>query len=161
MSYEYTSEFQLHLKYLVDMVIKESSGTPYWIRNEHFDNADWLDTIGPTAAGSEWVTCMNCGQKVDMKETEVKNTGYVEYLDTVTKTPCCKHLIDPKLCPAVCVGCRRLACFFTPHKNDTGFEYVPGRSYHLDRCSNCDGRMEMSSTILEQVVHNKLNNINE
>jgi len=159
MSLQNSEQFRHHLRYLVDLVIRENIATPYWLRAEQFENKDIFSVEGP--AKSEWITCMNCDKPVSMKDTEIKNTGFVKYLDTVTKTPCCSRLVDKDLCPIVCVGCRRLACFFTPHKNDKGFEYYKGRPYHIDRCNNCDGRMNMSSSILEQVVYNKLTGINE
>ena len=145
-------EFERNMRYLVKVVEDKRGDIPYWLRMEKYEGLKGLD--------SEWFTCMNCGEQIDRNDTEIKKTKYSKYLDTVTKTPCCSRLINKDLCPMICVGCNRIALFMSPHRNNDGFEYHKGSCYHIDRCSNCDG-MSDSSTILEQIVYNKLNGINE
>lgn len=144
-------KFIHNVKHLVKLVRQIRGKVDFAIRAEDWDPND------PIRAG--WITCMHCDSKVSITdECEWKKSRYITYFDTIRETSCCgDDFSDPQLCPVLCVGCERIAIFFTPHKNDTGFEYIAGKEYHLDRCNNCDGTMNMQSLILEQVVHDRLN----
>ena len=148
-------KFEANVAYLVKMVRRIRGNAEYIIRAEDWDH----ETSIVTADYSEWITCMSCGKQIDRKhDCKWVQTKYMSYFDTVTNTPCCgADFSDPIFCPIVCVGCERIALFLRAHKNDTGFQYIKGRPYHIDRCNNCDGRRVMESLILEQLVHDRLN----
>jgi len=132
------------------MILRVRGKTKYLIRTEEYDELD--------PYGSDWITCGNCSKKVSIsKDCKWINTGYIKYLDNVRFTPCCGASVDKELCAMVCVCCQRPACYLTPHTNSSNFTYEPGGTYHLDSCSECDGREGMESLIVEQAVHNKLN----
>jgi hypothetical protein len=143
-------EFKQDLKFLVDATIQLYGWTKYVIRTEVFDPRD------PYGAGH--ISCGRCDKQIDIRhDCVMRDTGYVKYLDTITKTPCCGRDVDPRLCPLVCVPCQRIALFMTPHTNDRRFEFIAGRVYHLDRCTECCVTPEFKSLILEQVVFDRLN----
>ena len=133
------------------MTIEVRGHNTYFFSTEEYEKPD--DVLN-----SEWVTCGHCCQRVSVKEeTRWASTGSINYLDNVRYTKCCGPDIEKELCPLVCVCCKRPAVFLTPHTNPTGFTFHPGRAYHIDSCSDCDGRGGLKSLIIEQVVHNNLN----
>lgn len=143
--------FLEHVKKLITMTIKIRGYNYYFFKTEEHEDPD-------SVLDSEWITCGHCCKRVSVKdETKVKSTGLINYIDNVRYTKCCGPSIEKELCPMVCVCCKRPALYLTPHTNPTGFTFIPGKSYHIDACSECDGRGGMKSLILEQVVHNNLN----
>lgn len=136
-------------KYILDL----EGETPYNIRTEVYDPKD------PYGAGH--ISCGKCDKAVSIHdETKWKTTGAgLRYLDTVRHTRCCGKTVESALCPIVCIPCRRIALLITPHSNDKGFHFVPGREYHTDRCPECNGQQSFESKLLEQVIFNKLNGI--
>jgi len=145
-------KFKKHVSYLVDMIQRTKGMTPYFTRTEEFENPEDI-------AASEWVTCGKCSKRVSVSdECKWLDTGSVKFLENVKYTKCCGRTLEPEMCTFVCVCCERPAVYITPHSNETGFEYKPGQIYHIDACSECDGTGGMKSMIIEQTVHNKLNN---
>jgi len=144
--------FKKHLRGLVEALVIAKGWTGYEIRTEVRGRI-----IDPRE--SHYISCGACDKLVDEDkdcrwlQTVVK----LNYLDTVRYTPCCGKNTDWKLCPMVCVTCQRIATFLTPHSNDRGFEFIPGRSYHIDSCSECNGSQYLETLILEQVTHDTLN----
>lgn len=144
-------EFKRHLRFLVDCVVTNKGWTGYTIRTEVRGIVD--------PRSRRYISCGGCDKLVDEQaDCKWKRTSVgVNYLDTVRHTPCCGKTADFRLCPMICVPCQRIAIFLTPHKNKRGFEFIPGREYHLDSCSECNGSKKFESLILEQVAYDKLN----
>jgi hypothetical protein len=147
--------FQTHLAYLIKKVCDVSGLTGYNIRTE---------IMGKFEEGRydlDEVSCGSCGAHISVtKDCKEDHTGFTPFLDTIRHSPCCRSAIDPKLCPFVCVRCRRIALFLSPHvSTESKFEYVAGRYHHLDSCSECHREDGYVSKILEVAVHKHLNNI--
>ena len=143
-------KFKQHVAYLVSSVDNVKGTTSWAMRTQDYDPDDLL--------GSDWITCSGCRKKVSVsKDCREMSTGYIKYLDTISFTPCCGSNVDERLCPMICIPCKRVALLITPHVNKGGFEYIAGRPYHLDSCSECDGSHGLKSMIIEQIVYNKLN----
>lgn len=148
-------QFQRHLSYLIKKVQDVHGLTQYAIRTEI------MGTYEDGKYDLDEVSCGSCARHVSVtKDCKEQHTGFISFLDTIRFTPCCAKDIDPKMCPFVCVKCKRIALFLTPHvSSTTKFEYRAGRYHHLDSCSECHREDGYVSKILEVVVHKHLNKI--
>ena len=145
-------QFKTHVRYLIDQVLKTQGYNFYEMRTEVYDIKD--------PYGTAEISCGRCDEVVSLsKECKWLKSEYITYLDTIKFTDCCGKSIDDSLCPLVCIRCKRVALYIAPHNNKRGFQYNPGVIYHLDRCSECDGSVGMTSLILEQVVYDQINGL--
>lgn len=99
-----------------------------------------------------------CGKIVEVSLFSQANTGVF----TAPSGVCAGCKEGEKLikeCSSVyCARCKRLICWIKPHKDKDGFEYVPGKAYHLSFCGVCSdvaaGTM-LECPIIEKVLYSR------
>jgi hypothetical protein len=97
----------------------------------------------------EQKTLCACGYWKFKAEMPLRNSGVIVYTSDVCRGCERKH---GKLCRLVCSVCRKVVAVMTPHKDNHGFEYVSGKTYHLDGCPDCLPEQESpsASVIIEK-----------
>lgn len=116
--------------------------------------AERIRQQAPRTSGEEphLITEMHCACKKYKPASAfpLYDTGHIKAFDTV-----CADCPDvrkwAKMARVVCKNCRVPVLFVSPHKDDKGFEFVAGRSYHLTGCFMCDPDMK-SAIPVEKIV---------
>lgn len=83
------------------------------------------------------------------------NDGVVTFQNNIC--PGCKEgeKLDAEMARFVCVKCKRAWHRMPPVKDNTGFAYKAGRSYHTDGCPYCAPEGKSSVRIIEKVIHDR------
>lgn len=122
--------------------------------------ASMPDTGKPTGLSikESLTTVCACGKKIHaLTPTFFKflNDGAVLFQNNVC--PGCKEgeKLDASMARFVCVKCKRAWHRIEPAKDNTGFAYKAGHSYHTDGCPYCAPEGKTSVRIIEKVLHDR------
>ena len=96
------------------------------------NDAPRLSTEDPHLISDMACACKKFKPAVDFP---LYDTGQMQAFNTVCRG--CEKQWAP-FARIICKNCRIPAMFVLPHKDDKGFEFVKGRSYHVTVCPNCD-----------------------
>lgn len=115
-----------------------------------------LATLPPSTAKPvtlEFRETCACGKKVPVDKLEMLNTGVFIMPNDVCKGCKAGHKEDAEKARLVCVCCKRVIMRIPPCTDKSGFTFLPGRTYFLEHCGNCNKTTERHR-IIEKVAWN-------
>lgn len=98
-----------------------------------------------------------CGMLRDQaKMPRIPTTGVVKGVVSLICAGCPAERELAKHAKLVCAGCREVLGFVEPGKEKKGgFEWLPGRYYHVPNCPSCKGVGVKSSPVIEKIIFYK------
>ena len=95
-----------------------------------------------------------CGESGYASRFSPLNTGVLDILNNVCEGCVQGQKMDKELARIVCHSCRKVVLRVAPHRDNDGFEFKGGRTYHTNACPVCKPGIE-SSLIAEKAIFMK------
>lgn len=101
--------------------------------------------------------CINCAcgeKRIPTQECRVFTTdANVSVIDRTCDE--CKPNVKG-MCAIVCTKCKDVVAYVAPGKSDSGFVMEAGKTYHVDRCPQCDPESFKGRTVKQLTIEEYL-----